>query len=315
MLSYVSNVTSIASNIISIYKESSGYIDKNAFTMMICYVLNLFDANKFGNILLLGIVICLLFNVIKLKRNKEINRQDVFSEDSHQVIVQQFYNLTHDYRNNVNLLVKLYKTKALTVESLTSIVKNELELMLGYLCEAMQVYTEAKVCACIKIVVSVRKNAVNFNNATLTTIARSKNSDPVRVEMDSNVYRIVKISDNTDFLDIVSGVATKGYFYQKDLIAYAQKLRSEGKVYKNSNAQWEKYYKGAIVVPLRISNDKIFYAQRKEGYSLIGFLCVDSMDNELFTEQREKLFTNILKSYGYLIFDILSKYKYYMEKV
>lgn len=316
----MSSFTNIVANMINISADISKWIEPYSFGILLCYLWEMLSHNRFFSIFISVVLVFIVKYIIQAVKNRNTSKSEtaleknILKEDD-TLVIQDFYNLTHDYRNNINILVKLYKTNALSVESLTSIVKNELELMLGYLCNTMQFYTGVKVCACVKIVANTRKSTTKFNNAKLVTMVRSKNSDPLRSEIDSTKQELIKVCDNTDFLEIVSTNAVKGYFYQCDLDEYSERLRIEGREYKNTNAQWRDFYRSTIVIPLKISNEKIFYSRQDTGYTLIGFLCVDSMSNEVFIECRENLYINIMKIYGYLIFDILSKYKYYLEKV
>lgn len=319
MLDNISSITNIVVNIINISNGIINWPEPYSLGILLCYGLECLTYNRNISIIfvVLMIIAVKIFNIFennKVSKNKDDVKRTTIEKDD-VVVIHDFYNLTHDYRNNINELIKLYKENSLSVESLTQIVKNELELMLGYLCNTMQFYTGVKISACVKIVTNTRKNAIKFNNAKPVTMVRSKNSDPLRSEIDSSNKEFVKVCDNTDFLEIVSGNTIKGYFYQCDLIEYSERMRRDDKEYKNTNSKWRDFYRSTIVIPLKISNEKIFYSQQDTGYTLMGFLCVDSMSNEVFIESREKLYINIMKIYGYLIFDILSKYKYYLEKV
>lgn len=262
------------------------------------------------------LLMMLVYNKLELKNRASCSSKDskMLKGQEFEIIVDNIYKLSFDSLNTVNQLQKLYKLKELTVESLTIIVKSQLELILTYLCETMQVLTKVKICACVKIVIKVRKNAKNFDNATLITMVRSKNTDSNRIQNDKNE---IKISNNTDFFNIISqnNTSAKDYFYEEDLEEYSKKLKEVGNEYKNSNKEWLNYYKGTIVVPLKIANDKIFYSKKSDGFTLVGFLCIDSLEKGAFPLEKEKVYTNIMKIYSYMIFDILSKYKYYISKL
>lgn len=83
--------------------------------------------------------------------------------------------------------------------------------------------------------------------------------------------RPCRVSGNSDFKGIVDGHLT--CFCSNDLYKAAE----EGK-YFNDNPDWRKRYRSTIVWPIRC------YDREKAHHELLGFLCIDSMEPNIFDE-------------------------------
>ncbi|MCX7045873.1 MAG: hypothetical protein NTX50_10375 [Candidatus Sumerlaeota bacterium] len=80
-----------------------------------------------------------------------------------------------------------------------------------------------------------------------------------------------RISYNTDFSLIVS--ETQKYFFSNDLEKYPN--------YKNDSPDWKTLYRSAIVWPIRC------FDKAKDRYEQFGFLCVDSLQTGVFSEDAD----------------------------
>lgn len=239
---------------------------------------------------------------------------------------ENYYKFLHDFRNSYFDLLSGYKnygTMSGGVGKLTKDTKIFLESALDYLCRILQNSTGQKISACIKVIENPGvATEINKEKATVVTFCRSKNTDKNRVAND-NVYkksnRIIKIKDNTDFYDILDEESenTNSYFYQGNLPQYARDLKKAKKKYKNSTEDYEKYYKGTVVVPIRIKKSHLHYVKEDDGYDMVGFLCVDSLSVNAFrnTEIDEDNNTNIVKSFAAEIYIVLNKYNWYLKKI
>ena len=103
--------------------------------------------------------------------------------------------------------------------------------------------------------------------------------------------------------------------FQEALSEYKKELEKIGKTYRNTNENWSKYYQGTIVVPIRIEFKRLYHQKKNESYHIIGFLCVDSMSTDAFTEEQENYNVDIVKSYADIIYLLLSQYKHYLKKL
>lgn len=264
-----------------------------------------------AKILLMIMAIILVMLLIRLKNIKS----NVIQEQ--QYVSQRYYRFLHDYRNMINQMECDYKRQNLNLKLLTDTVEHFLENALDYLTETLSTITEEKVCGCIKVIVGQGFEKISYEEAKVKTFVRSHNSQEERKSFDVRFSSGVKISDNTDFMSIVSENrrGNDSSFYQGNLKEYAESLKKIGQKYQNSTENWEDYYCGTIVVPVRIANKRLFYTVEEESYNILGFLCVDSLSDRAFTEEARESNIYIVKSYAALIYNILSKYQFYLKQL
>lgn len=233
------------------------------------------------------------------------------------LVSKKYYDLLHDYRNTINEMECFYKRKTLTVESLTLMVDSFLKDGLGCLSDTLTYMTGYEVCSCVKSIIGEGFDNIEYRNARVKTFVRSQNSKPERKSYDVNRPEGVRISENTDFMDIVSKdrIGNDSAFYQPDLKEYDAQLRKINKSYQNTTLRWDEYYIGTIVVPIRIANSRLFYTNAEKSYNTLGFLCVDSMSNKAFPLKQKENYTNIMKSYAAMFYNIMNKYKFYLSQL
>lgn len=188
------------------------------------------------------------------------------------------------------------------------------------MCQILQKSTGEKVCACIKLIENTGvATGIDKEKATVITFCRSKNTDKTRKANDGVHKKSIKIKENTDFYDILDEESenTNSYFYQGNLPQYDKDLRKAGKKYRNTTEDYEKYYKGTIVVPIRVNKSHLYYVSENSGYDIVGFLCVDSLSTNAFrnAELDKDNNTNIVKSFAAEIYIILNKYNLYLQRI
>lgn len=230
------------------------------------------------------------------------------------IVSRNYYWVLHDYRNAINKLESEYKTNALTEELLHGEVKNYLEISLNYLSDTLSALTGKPVCSCVKLIIGGDVAGVEYEKANIRTFARSHNTNRERSANDVRSGKNgVLVSENTDFISIIQNSKGNGsYFYQGDLEKYEKELHKSGEKYLNTTENWRKYYIGTIVAPIRAANNILFYRTENEDYCIWGFLCVDSLSKSAFPKNKEKDYTHIVKSYASILFNVLSKYQYYL---
>ena len=230
------------------------------------------------------------------------------------LFTRNYYWFLHDYRNAVNKLESEYKTNTLTEELLHGEVKNYLEISLNYLSDTLSALTGKPVCSCAKLIIGGDVAGVKYERASIRTFARSHNTNRERSANDvRNGKNGVLVSENTDFISIIQNSKGNGsYFYQGNLVKFEKQLHKSGEKYLNTTENWRKYYIGTIVAPIRAANDILFYRTENEDYCVWGFLCVDSLSKSAFPKNKEKDYTHIVKSYASILFNVLSKYQYYL---
>ena len=273
------------------------------------------DLTKVILIIMVVILAMLLLRLKSIKAN--ILKKEQYISQRDQCMSQEYYRFLHDYRNVINQMECDYKRQNLNLKLLTDTVEHFLENTLDYLTEILSTITGEKVCACVKVIVGEGFEKISYEEAKVKTFVRSRNTQEERKSFDVRFSSGVKISDNTDFMDIVSDKrrGNDSSFYQGDLKEYAESLKKIGQKYQNSTDNWEDYYRGTIVVPIRIANKRLFYTSEEESYNILGFLCVDSISANAFTEEAKSRNIYLVKSYAALVYNILSKYQFYLKQL
>lgn len=96
-------------------------------------------------------------------------------------------------------------------------------------------------------------------------------------------YKSCKVKENTDFELILTGA--EDYFASPDLNVTVQKYKDNNLIFRNSRKNFLEHYQSTIVVPIRISMEKIDaslkqhmnYSDEQHVFHVLGFLCIDSM--------------------------------------
>lgn len=264
--------------------------------------------------------VCLLFFLViiflRIKKYRKLMME------SRKIVSEGTYKFLHDFRNLYFSLLKSHKNQEDSIQSLTTEVERYIEESLDQLCEILKSFTKKEICASVKIIESSRgdintEDGIDIDDATVKTFARSKNTDVKRKGNDNFSEVGPKLKDNTDFLDIVDPKRKNNcsYFYQRDLIQYDKALRKIGEKYRNTTENWDKYYRGTIVAPIRIANKYLHYTQKNEYYDIVGFVCVDSLSTWAFLANQENYNSKLVKAFAAEMYVILSKYKYYLKKI
>lgn len=258
----------------------------------------------------------ILFNIVLLIR---IKKYRFLAKQRMEVSSENFHKMLHSIRDLYFDLLHEYKKGDLTTSVLNKYCKTELSNILENLCEVFESFTGRTVSASIKLVCYNRTDEnedVNSEDVQLITFCRSTKSPSHRGDYERNQQKPILLSDNTDFLEIISTKNRKDYFYKSNLLEYSEKKRADGSSYKNSNENWSGQYKSTIVVPIRIDFKKLYHLRdSKSPFHIIGFLCVDSEYTDAFTEAQEIYNVDLAKSYADIIYIILSKYRYYQFKI
>jgi hypothetical protein len=231
-----------------------------------------------------------------------------------------YYNVLHDFRNFYFDVLTYHKDKKLNKDFLTSITRNFLINLLDKLCNIYTAYTGKTVNACIKLIGKENED-VNFDkidkeNATVYTFIRSSNITKQREDASDN--KPVLISKNTDFSYIIAppDFYQKQYFYEQDLQLFNEKLQKYQQKYENTSENYWNFYRAAIVVPIRIAHSHLHFTSPADSvdYHIVGFLCIDTMSTQSFIPEYEEQFIQIAKSFAAIIYIIMNKYNFYLQK-
>ena len=259
-----------------------------------------------ATVVVLIMFIIILFIRLKKYRSLAENRMKITSDNYHKLLCEArdtYFDIMHEHKKNT-----------LTIDGLTALYKEKLIKMLDHLCKILGSFTNRDISACIKLICYDNENEdIDINNAKLVTFCRSSGSNTDRNSYEKKMPILLK--DNTDFNDIISTDTDKDYFYQKNLKDYAKQLKKLNRSYRNTNELWESYYTGTIVVPIRIEFRRLYHIKREDAYHIIGFLCVDSLNEDAFTEKQEKYNVDIVRSFADLIYILLGQYRHYLKKL
>lgn len=277
------------SSLIPILFKMIGMITKGTFSIAV------FSNIHIAFILLLLFCIWLLYKTFKYRKIQAETRE-LFS--------QSYYDLLRNYRNTMGEIEVAQKKS----EDSLRLMKDFIRLTLNVLCDVFYTLSRQKVSSCIKIIEPGED--LDYINARVVTFCRSSNSDSERQAYDErNRDRNTLICDNTDFNNIVEPGKSKSCFYCSDLIAYQKKIKKLGDRYNNTNTEWADYYRATIVVPIRIANQRNPNNDLNTSYTILGFLCVDSMSTHAFEESQKAFYTAIVKGFAALLYSILDIYK------
>ena len=244
----------------------------------------------------------------------EVKREKVLCSQRDEA-VRNYYEFLHTFRNRMGDFQVLLKDKPDNVEGIQLIMRGLVKSVLDNLCDTYSTYSGQIVSGCVKML-EPENDVATISNVRVQTFERSSHVNPSRYEIDERRQE-QKIIDNTDFYEIVNGTyeSTKSVFYQSDLIKYEKSQQEAGYKYKNTNPNWRNYYRSAIVAPIRIANSKNPNNGLENDYTILGFLCVDSMSTLAFPLENREFYTNIIKSYAALLYVVLEKYREYLEQV
>lgn len=184
---------------------------------------------------------------------------------------------------------------------------------LDELAEVMSCYVSYDVSSCVKLVVNHgNEDDSRIDDKKVVTLARNSKTNESRKKI--VISEPVPINENSDFYDIVSGSKNDNapYFYVPNLDVYSKAIKeiSNGQhIYLNSNLNWREHYIGTVVVPIGSITSK----RNKKGYTVWGFLCIDSLEEKAFTMSQKDINVKLLQGfasiYGMAAKEYEAKYK------
>lgn len=238
-------------------------------------------------------------------------------------ISKEYYDLLHDFRNEINELESQFGNRALSADKLAQLSTRVRDLALksvDHLVETIKMLSRKQcISGCVKLI-DYSDSKQEVKNSKVTTYIRDSRSPAERRALDESAdLKSVYIKDNTAFLHFFEvddpSLFETSYFYQGNLLEYDKQLKQEGKGgYHNTTPNWQNYYLGTAIAPIRVKTKRIDPTFELDDYTLIGFLCIDSKDTSVFTEKKKRLYCYILKSYAALIFQILYFYMKVLKK-
>ena len=276
---------------------------------VVSFVFGFFSIKKFNIYVRCIFLILTLFLILLFFQLKKYQKLDIMRLKA---VSFNYHKLLHSSRDLYFNVLKQHKNNNQNIQDLGMYYKNQLSKILNYLCDIMETYCGQEIFSCIKMIVP--SNINDIDKIELMTLCRSDNSDTMRGNYEN---KLIKLIDNTDFIDIIdtNSGSNLNYFYKTNLIQYDKDLRKEGKIYKNSNPNWQNDYIGTIVVPIQIEHKFLYDTLQENSYNVIGFLCIDSKSESAFLKRQERYNVDIVKSFADIIYVLLSQYQYYLNKL
>ena len=143
-------------------------------------------------------------------------------------------------------------------------------------------YLKQNVCTCIKIF-TVDQLSYHLLDRNVMTLVRSSNTGQDRISEEDEYF---SVTGNTDFRKLCAG---KRFYGCGDLA----KEHAKGH-YNNNSDNWKKKYNSTLVVPIRYKPTNPNPQISNKKMNLLGFLCIDSMNNNEQWEDRESYELQIL---------------------
>ncbi len=236
-----------------------------------------------------GIIFFVIFKGLNANKAKKYF-EDYYFENTFE-IAGKIHDHYHNLRNYIVATEPSAKesqehVKLVSQEICNTLVEFYRSLFLNYL-------GGYNVSVCIKLLNTEDLSEENYNQWRLETLSRSTSTKQERRRIDK---KEIKVSENSDFQIILSDKFENTVFACPDM----KKIKSEfvdsyNMIYENSRKDFLKYYRSAIVVPIKIDGENASRRFLEEFPSLsdkkivLGFLCIDSL-KPFISEREEKIF-------------------------
>lgn len=226
-----------------------------------------------------------------------------------EVTTSFFHNFTHNIRNEIYGITKIWDSNNTNIESLNANLKSCSILVLNYLEKILTEIAGQQASVNIKVFEHKSVRKLSYKKWHVSTLCRSTNSDNDRNKFDNKSRTSVEY---TEFDFILNGILnTFSVMNVKEFeekVLYPQKLE-----YRNPNKAWKDYYNARIVSPIRLSGElipKSFGISGTNSCHVMGFICVDFKDVILDLSTLNNC-TKITQAFGDALYEYLEKYSYY----
>lgn len=260
-----------------------------------------------------GLILVVSFALVKVQRNSGIKTKRDYDNFKNR-ISQRNHELLHKLRDAICHMDDTI-TKSPSKESFEETVTQDSLQFVDLLSKELTEITGYKIRVCIKSI-NYLDCASQNGEIKILTFARSGKANIVETIQEHK--KSINVSENTDFSEIVENGGNKRqrqFFYEKNLAEYDDKLRREGKQYRNSNISWKNDYITTIVCPIR-SRRRTHTAQGDSiEYDLRGFLCVDSLDENAFQNEYSDFCFDLLEGLADILYVYLNKFISYYNDI
>lgn len=217
------------------------------------------------------------------------------------VIADREHDLSDGLRNQCYDLHRRYGTENLSKADIMRHAAATAQGFVDNVADVLSKLAEAEVCVSLKYFTPIEPGA-SVLDYYLSTLSRSSNSDKSR----GNEPKI-KVGDNSDYIQIV--VECQPYFWAPNLKVHNNELKKSGTFYRNSTPNWQNYYAGTVIVPVRIQKKLLLDGDEDDmGFHMMGLLCADSLSARAFSEKLKPVFLILLKSFAHELY-------YYLDQV
>ena len=257
-----------------------------------------FEWSRISSVPAIIAIIILCVRVYVYRKNQQKVRK-ALSSGYHKTL-RNYKNMKEDIANHM-------EKEKMNTELLTRIVNSFCKESLDDIFSIFQALTGKECSSCIKTIEKTddeREYVETFIRSSNTKISRNKNDE---------INIIDYIDKNTDFDEIVN--KKKDYFYCGDLIKLNDNLKKKDERYENTHPDWKEHYRAVIVIPIRIANSYNGETAEEKEYTIIGFLCIDSMSTKAFTEAQEIYYVEFAKAYAELFFSVLFDYSKNLKRI
>lgn len=257
----------------------------------------------------------IVFSLRSVQKNNGIKTQRDYDEFIGKVS-KSTHDILHRIRNNIYYIEMTYKNNPnITAQEFEQNITQYIMSLLDCMADIYKKILGTDVRICIKCLDYTGVDEDNPSKMNIITFARSGYQDIFNVMKEHRIP--IKIEDNTDFSEIVQSANNKRqrqYFYEKNLKDFNDKLNEQGRKYKNSNEMWENDYITTIVCPIRLrlnpSDDLNALT-----YRLIGFLCIDSLDENAFDNIYSDFCFDLLKGVSDILYVFLDQFIIFYNKL
>lgn len=290
---------------------------------MVIAAIKLIEGQSLWAILaILGFICFAVVSVVFFSLRNVQKNYGIRTKQDYELFINKISNVTHNLlhrvRNSIYYMEEAYENKQFeAVEDFEQYVTIEFLQLMDSLANSLSNILGTDIRACIKCLKYTATNEEDIKKMNLVTFARSglKNIDEIMQEH----AQPIPIEENSDFSDIVdkqNNNRQRQYFYEKNLREYDRRLREQGRKYKNSNESWESDYITTIVCPIRLKTRAGSLNSAMLKYDLIGFLCVDSLDENAFCGECSDFCLDLLKGMADIMYVYLARFNefYYSIK-
>lgn len=233
------------------------------------------------------------------------------------LLSNRVHEILHRIRDSIFYMESVYIQEETTRENFEKLVTRDAMQLLDAIAAEFKAFLNTDVRVCVKCLDYTAENEDDIRKMNMITFARSGHKNIYDMMYEHRTP--IKIEDNTDFTEILESGKNnrqRQYFYEKNLLEYDEKLKEEGKRYKNSNKFWSTDYITTIVCPIRLKRNIINNENGALEYDLVGFFCIDSKNPEAFTGEVSDFCLDLVKGIADIMFVYLDRFiTYYNELI